>query len=695
MSLRNCISFFFLTLISVVASAQVNTNRMMQVGRNALYFEDYVLSIQYFNRVINVKPYLADPYYYRAVAKYYLDDLSGCEADCDVALGINPFLIDAYNLRGIAKLRRHRSAEASEDFSQGLKFEPENINLLMNKGVAQINTKDYDDAISSFDKLLSIDKKNVHAILYRGIAIVEKGDTAAAMGEFQRAAQINKYSADAYTYMGMIAFQTHDYKSALRYYDKLHELRPKDANVYVNRAITRYNLDDWKGASADLDEALRLDNKNIMAYQNRGILRSEAGDLNNAVADFSHVLRLDPSDDIALMNRALLYVQLGELTNAMRDLNIIIAKHPDFGPAYGQRAIVKRSLGDAKGAEVDYLTAMNFEQERIKQGLANAEAADSGKAPDSEKNKKKSRGKADKDMRKYNQLVVVADFGDNDNKLQQETKEKIRGRVQDSDIAVDVEPVFSLTFFAADTLLPNARYYKKSVQDYNALRLTPRQLVISNREYATDNVSVSIYEEIANLSRQIEQSPRDPNLYVCRATLYAAVMNYNSAIADYSAALLISPDNIDVQVNALFCRAATRYKMVETLRSMDSDPTFGSENSMLSGVRNDVTILDYDLIRQDLEKLIKLEPDNEFAYYNLALVCLARRQTNEAVDFLNKAIEFNPTFAEAFFNRGIVDLHIGNEKSGIADLSKAGELGLFKAYNVIKRQRGQQVDDEE
>ena len=33
-------------------SAQINTDRVLAIGRNALYFEDYVLSIQYFNEVI-------------------------------------------------------------------------------------------------------------------------------------------------------------------------------------------------------------------------------------------------------------------------------------------------------------------------------------------------------------------------------------------------------------------------------------------------------------------------------------------------------------------------------------------------------------------------------------------------------------------------------------------------------------------
>lgn len=58
---------------------QINTDRVMTIGRNALYFEDYVLSIQYFNQVINAKPYLAEPYFYRGLAKMNLDDYQGAE----------------------------------------------------------------------------------------------------------------------------------------------------------------------------------------------------------------------------------------------------------------------------------------------------------------------------------------------------------------------------------------------------------------------------------------------------------------------------------------------------------------------------------------------------------------------------------------------------------------------------------------
>ena len=58
-----------LSFVLIPAQAQLNTDRITAIGRNALYFEDYVLSIQYFNQVIQLKPYLAEPYFYRAIAK--------------------------------------------------------------------------------------------------------------------------------------------------------------------------------------------------------------------------------------------------------------------------------------------------------------------------------------------------------------------------------------------------------------------------------------------------------------------------------------------------------------------------------------------------------------------------------------------------------------------------------------------------
>ena len=101
--------------------AQLNTERITYIGRNALYFEDYVLAIQYFNRVIQVKPYLADPYFYRSVAKLSLEDFRGAEEDATEAIERNPFIVDAYQVRGIARQNSGDYQGAIADCEAGLR----------------------------------------------------------------------------------------------------------------------------------------------------------------------------------------------------------------------------------------------------------------------------------------------------------------------------------------------------------------------------------------------------------------------------------------------------------------------------------------------------------------------------------------------------------------------------------------------
>ena len=88
--------------------AQINTDRVLLMGRNALYYEDYVLAIQRFNMVISVKPWLGEPYFYRSLAKYYLEDYQGAEIDCNVALERNPYMCNYYMLRALCRINQAR-----------------------------------------------------------------------------------------------------------------------------------------------------------------------------------------------------------------------------------------------------------------------------------------------------------------------------------------------------------------------------------------------------------------------------------------------------------------------------------------------------------------------------------------------------------------------------------------------------------
>ncbi len=56
-----------------------------------------------------------------------------------------------------------------------------------------------------------------------------------------------------------------------------------------------------------------------------------------------------------------------------------------------------------------------------------------------------------------------------------------------------------------------------------------------------------------------------------------------------------------------------------------------------------------------------------------------------AIKDYDKAIEINPKDAEAYYNRGLAKIGLGQKYSGCLDLSRAGKLGYSKAYEAIKK----------
>ena len=107
-----------LALLPLLATAQFNVDRLIMSGRSALYYEDYVLAIQHFNRAIDSKPYLYEPWFYRGVAKFYLDDFAGAERDCSEAISLNPYVTGIYELRGLCRIRLKKFESAISDYDR-------------------------------------------------------------------------------------------------------------------------------------------------------------------------------------------------------------------------------------------------------------------------------------------------------------------------------------------------------------------------------------------------------------------------------------------------------------------------------------------------------------------------------------------------------------------------------------------------
>jgi len=702
--MKKAILFFLIQICSLSLVAQINTDRVLAIGRNALYFEDYVLSIQYFNQVIRSKPWLAEPYFYRAIAKVNLDDFKGAEEDCTLCLERNPFLVQAYYCRGIARQSQDNYHGALSDYNKGLEFKPEDRQMLVNKAVANIQMRDFKSAESVFDKLMVLFPKYTVNYLTRGAMYLEKGDSIKALNDYNKAVELDPYYSQAYGNRALLHYQMNNMQKALDDLNEAIHLDTRESGYYINRGLVKYQLNDLRGAMTDYDQVIWMDNQNLIARFNRGLLRFQVGDNNRAIEDFDVVIDIEPDNYMAYYNRALLKSETGNFRGAISDFNVVLKQYPNFLPAYYSRSEVKRKIKDEKGADRDYWTAFELEQKLKKEKAKGVVASknSSGKDDSSDvkddQNGENTREKSDKNINKFNRLVVY----DKDEERKSKYQSEVRGRVQDKHVRVDLEPQFVLTYYEKAEQVKKIVYYDKMVEAFNARMVLPRKLLVTNEEAALTEEQIAMhFTSIDEYSAKIANNPSSINAYFARAIDYMLVQDFAEAIEDFDRVIQLDSD----YAMAYFNRAVVRYKRLEyDLSQTDSQQGEPADNSIslstASKQQNLVTpsadaatlklkdnkrAYEHELIVRDFDKVIQLNPGFVYAYFNRGNLRCVQRDYRAAIEDYNEAIQRDPEFAEAYFNRGLTRLSLGDTDRGIADLSKAGELGIINSYSIIKR----------
>ncbi|MDH6358545.1 tetratricopeptide repeat protein [Parabacteroides sp. PF5-9] len=690
--MKKIVVFLFLSICSLSLSAQINTDRVLAIGRNALYFEDYVLSIQYFNQVIRSKPWLAEPYFYRAVAKINLDDYSGAEEDCSMCLERNPFLVQAYFARGIARQSQENLNGAIDDYTKGLEFRPTDRSMLVNKAVAYIQKKEFDHAEEVFAALMKSHANNSMNYLLRGAMYTEKGDTLRALADYDKAVEMDPYYAPAYGNRAILRYQQNNFDGALADLNEAVRLNNRESGYYINRGLVRYHLNDLRGAMADYDQVIEIDSRNLIARFNRGLLRFQVGDNNRAIEDFDVVIAQEPDNYMAYYNRALLHYETADYEGAINDFNVVLNEYPNFLPGYYSRAEAKRKMGDNAGAERDNWIAYEREQELKKNQQSNRAGTHSTADTDQDE-EDKTREQSDTNINKFNRLVIYDKETEQKNKYQSE----IRGRVQDRNVRVDLEPQFILTYYEKPELVKKIIYYDKTIEDFNQQMILDRILLITNQEAALTEGQIAVhFSSIDNYSAKIAQEPDKAVHYFGRAIDYMLVQDFAEAIKDYDKTIELDPTFI----MAYFNRAIVRYKQLEYTMSQTSANEIGSMMNLNVGrnqqqsassdptstaLKDNKRSYEHEMIIRDYDLVLRQNPGFVYAYFNRGNMRCAQRDFRAAIQDYNDAIEHDPEFAEAYFNRGLARLSLGDASRGIADLSKAGELGIINAYSIIKR----------
>ncbi|MCM1292817.1 MAG: tetratricopeptide repeat protein [Bacteroides sp.] len=648
------------------SKAQINTDQTTQIGRNALYFEDYIVAIQYFNQVIAAKPYLAYPYFYRAWAKMNLDDMQGAEEDATRAIERNPFITDAYELRGAARLNLGKYIDAIADYDQALSMLPDNKLLIFNKALAQEQLKDYEAADSSLRQLISRYPTYEGAYTARAKMNLERGDSVSVLADASKAIELNPNATNAYLIRVAVLMTDPDrFADALSDMDKAIRLQPRQSGLYVNRAFIRYKLDDYVGAMADYDYAIDLEPLNTVAIFNRSLLRMEVRDFDNAIIDLNRIIQLRPDDYRALYNRAMIRSEMGQYKSALSDINALIDAFPDLSAAYLMRYEIKRLMGD-RSAQRDLDKSIALGKKRIKKLGNNPSMVEvlgnMAQNEDDEDTESQEYVAA-----QFTQLITM----DNDSDFEQEFNNKnIRGKVQDRRAVIDPEPIFVITYYTSPTELKPSGEYMREIDDVNRSHALNYVLQVTNHEYnPTDSTDIADHFQSIDYynSYLATHTPRAID-YFGRGMNEMTIRNYDGALLDFRRALSSAPDFALAQ----FMIAVAKYRQAQIAGVATSDLKAMHE-ARLADVVN------------EFEKSLELSADRALIYYNIGVVNLDLKNYNAALEAFDKAIELKHDFGEAYFNRGYTHYMMGDRLAGTQDLSRAGQLGIAPAYNLMKR----------
>lgn len=633
--------------------SQIDTDRVMTIGRNAIGFKDYVVAIEHFNHVIEAIPAIAEPYYYRAFAKLMLGDYAGAERDATLCIERNPFLSRAYMVRGAARHNLRDYTDASDDYARALKITPDDFYLAFNFTGALYGAELFERADSAANALVSRYPKESRGYFLAAEIALRRQDTLAAEARIAEGLMLDTLNAAPYRMLSAISYLRGNYPEALHYHDQSIEREPNQAGDYINRGLTRYKLKDYRGAMEDYNQALLLTPHDAIARHNRALLRIEVGDFVGAREDLLEVVRQQPTNLTAHFNLALVQTQTGQYRAAIETLDYILGRRPEFLSGYYQRSEVKRLLGDAAGADRDYWLAYKLERGQIKTPKATiADSTASGIT---------------------NEDLYALEHHDEPRSVRSEiapssvegSTRSLRGAIQEQGASENPCAAYEITYFVQkshDKLLPRS-YYSAELETYNQRTTYHPRLLLTVGAQSLDSTQLRIVlDDIAHL-RSAEQTA---DWHLRMGIDHLLLRDIREAIAQFDACLGLSPQ----QPLCLLALSSARLMQAKIL-------TEPQQQALM-----------YDLAMRHLTTAISFAPQMGYLYYNRAHLYQLLGQIDQAIADYTRAIELLPQSGEAYFNRALLLKGQNKFDEATEDLSRAGELGIYQAYSLIHTIQG-------
>jgi tetratricopeptide (TPR) repeat protein len=178
-------------------------------------------------------------------------------------------------------------------------------------------------------------------------------------------------------------------------------------------------------------------------------------------------------------------------------------------------------------------------------------------------------------------------------------------------------------------------------------------------------------------NKLISDNKNNPLYYFERAQCYLRMKDFKKAQIDLSKAIELDP----TYTEAIQSRASVYLRNNEVPKAISDYTTILTTNKndpqTLSKRGNAyVLVNDFAAAEKDFLAALNYDADNVVLMKNLANTYFQRQQYVEAKNWLNKAIEKNPGYSDAWFLKGFVNFESGNYEEGSKDILKCRSLGM-------------------
>jgi len=511
-------------------------------------------------------------------------------------------------------LMKDRLREAVEELNTVTKLDPRFVVARLILASAHLQQGYPDGAISTLLDALHFEANNVEVRRLLGIAYLHKGEPERARSQFSKMLELDPEAARAH-------------------------------QVLAGLALSKGEVDQ---AIAHCREALQVEPKNVDVHFLLGLAYLKRRRLDGAKAQFEHVLRLRARHPGARMNLAAVHVQLREFDLAQEQYQSCVEEDPTLAkPRYNlARLYILQRKYDKAEAELTQL--LKIESEKAKAHLAMAEL---------------HRAKGEKDRAIQAAKTALSQDG----KLLQAR-------------------VFLAHLYMVDQNWPNALAELEAALTQNAKFLPAYEAGVIQFFLGRYDEAVKIFEKaVHNDIHKASSYAAIAAALQLRGDFRGALANINQADDNKPQDPLVSLQQANIflaQGDADNARTLVRQCnwIPEVIRDayLSFIENFVNDKARSRAVSDALTrVIFYgsrgwhEQAEQNCNLLLKLAPDNTFAYTVLANVYLATRKPEKEIGILKRLIDVAPKDHRHRVRLGKRLLGVGRFKDALGEFQKA------------------------